>query len=248
VPADDNAELSVYVDGPSGIGLYGPDSGDDFQVNFNAVTGGFRAIGQTSSNTLDETDLDAYLLADPMRIHASKPTISLAAGSPSGSFTPGRQEVFRFNVSADAAGDITFDEILFNLRTSDDGGTNWNTCGNLDVTKFDFYNVNDPADILDQDADWIRDDGLSECANASTMLGNVRLVLPSAETVSAGSTKTYALVIDTTGVSSTDDDSIRVDILQLPPYNPFIWSDGYMQDISAYLLKNLPVTGNTLVF
>ncbi|MFH1712546.1 MAG: hypothetical protein ABH846_04930 [Patescibacteria group bacterium] len=251
VPADDNAELSVYVDGPSGIGLYGPDSGDDFQVNFNAVTGGFRAIGQTSGNVLDETDLNAYRNANHMRIHASKPTISLAAGSPSGAFIPGVQEVFRFNVSADASRTISFDEILFNLSTSDNARTGWNTCSQLgDAAKFDFYNltVGGPADLLDSDADWVMNDGLMECANGSTMLGNARLNLSTPENVPAGVTYTYALYMDTTGASSADDDAIRVDIPQLPPFNPFIWTDGYMQDISAYLLKNLPVSGGTLVF
>ncbi len=75
--------------------------------------------------------------------------------------------------------------------------------------------------------------------------------------VSAGETETLSLYIDTTGASSANDDSLRVDIDSEANVNAGVnagtdaieWDDdGEAADIDGDLVKNLPVTGGTIVY
>ena len=72
------------------------------------------------------------------------------------------------------------------------------------------------------------------------------------ETIPAGTTRTLALTVDTTGASSSQDDSIRVDLPAEPPTPlPLINSIDWYDDTTladGTNVKNLTVNGGTLVY
>src|SRR4029078_7790232 len=74
------------------------------------------------------TDFGANIGANEMTLRKTKPTITVASGSPSGTRTPGNIEALRINVSADSRGFVTLDGILFNVNTSVAGAGTWADC------------------------------------------------------------------------------------------------------------------------
>lgn len=188
----------------------------------------FRAT--SSSTTLDDTDLDtadglndgvisANASINSFVVRETVPTFSISSSSPAGSASP-NGEALRFNVSAANGEDVILDQITFKIVSNDAGGQNWDDCdtnaaASLDDSEFSFYNLANPGTALDTaDTNWIKFTAAGALCDDSTAtnvpVGFVTLRLPVAETITAGTTKTYSLSIDATGAGS--DDSLRVDI------------------------------------
>jgi len=296
----------------------GLDFGLAGDTNFEAV-----GVGSNSSLTLgtdvtagtsftnDLGSQDADVVGNTMSVVKSKPTVTLAASSPSGAAVPGLNEVLRFTVAADAAGDVELARISFKVNSTDNNGstaTDWNqpgensadtactiltpgtacdtdTAGVLDVTNFHVYESSDLN--TEKLGSWVLYDSTGTDVTASEAVGFARLDFTTNQTIAAGSSKTYVLKVDTTGASSANDDTFRMDVvgdtaqfagaadsatngnLDTTPEtvttllgSRFAWGETSSNSVAAtrnatstastfltgYLVKNLDVTGGTLVY
>lgn len=267
VPTDSTRVLTVMIDTNS-VSNTTATSGTPIQLNFEATDGVtdvvFKAVGASSGDSLDESDLDYGIAANKMVVRKTKPTINLASGSPSGASIPGLGEVLRFNVAADSRGFVTLNQVTFKV-TSSATTTGWEQCdGGSDIgaaSKWEVYDMSDSSEKLDDDADWsfVESDG-SAC-EATDKLAFAVLSFDGgatpAEEIGAGETRTYIVRVDTTGASSSSDDSIRIDIPDqsevdalATPLDAIQWEDDNEDttDIDGTYIKNLPVTGGTLVY
>ena len=264
----------------------------------------FEAVGLSSGTTLDDDDVDAGgspavtgwtddgatdTLSPGTQTHEmrkTKPTISLASGSPSGNGIPGLGEVLKFNVSADSRGAITWSKISFRLSTTDNNGAgtgtgDWNECDGADgegdagnttsLTQADFklYDVSDTTTDLIADSDYTNTGPTNQTVELALVVGascstdekvnfvkfNLEADTGTAEEIGAGSTTTYAVWMDTTDASSANDDSVRLDILAESDASgaiidkAFEWDDSTVAtNIDGDLVKNLPLTGGTIVY
>jgi hypothetical protein len=232
----------------------------------------FEAIGESSGDTLDGTELSG---SDPsgnaMTLYKTKPTISLASGSPSGAGMPGLSEVFRFNIAADSRGYVTLNEVIFKMTSTDNTGTPtaWNKCDQngsatygIDESDLSIYDTSDMSTALDAVGDstewkfYDSSDG-SECTDGTDVVDYIRLILTTADEIAAGTTVTYGLYLDTTGASAANDDSLRLDLDTNTNTDAGVtgtvgtikWADdAYDTSLYASLVKTLPVTGGTILY
>lgn len=249
----------------------------------DAVTTHFEAVGVGSSNTLDDCDeitagtgvvcddgdLDADVVGNLIRVVKTKPTVTLAAGSPSGAGVPGLNEVLRFTVAADASGDMVLDTLTFKVTgtcNSGDGDctdtTDWM---NLDtstgspqpivgVAGWSIYDAADLTTQKDTDGGWTLYATDGTTLTGDEVIGWARQVFATPINIAAGTSKTFVLKVDTTGASSASDDTVRFDIQEETATiagNEFQWdeqSSNAVVDIAGTLVKNLPVTGGTIVY
>ncbi len=269
VPTDETRELTVIIDTNS-VSATTASSGDQIQLNFDAEDSGptaeFEAVGADSGNTLDESDIDDYELGNTMEIRKTRPTVSLASGSPSGAGIPGLGEVFRFNVSADSRGYVTIDEFTFAMTATDNGGSNWNVCDDdgsvpgIGDDELSLYDLDDPSDELEgADTNWVfLASDLSVCTQDTDDIAYIILDLDTPIEIAAGDTSTFSLEMDTTGASSSNDDSIRIDLPKdstvatnggTDPDGTIIWDDDTEgTDIDGTYVDSLPVNGGTIVY
>ncbi|OGL98371.1 hypothetical protein A2304_01595 [Candidatus Uhrbacteria bacterium RIFOXYB2_FULL_57_15] len=271
--------VTVSVDTAS-VSSTGAASGAQIQLNLDAETSGaseFEAVGQSSGETYTEADIDTYVLANDMVIRKTKPTISLASGSPSGAGIAGNSEVFRFNVAADSRGYVTLDKVSFQVSTSD-ADNDFNLCDDAagdtnleDATKWELYDLDDSSTKLDDAGDWtFLDSGVSDASEdcdagavlAWAVLDFTGSATTGSEEIGAGETKTYVLKVDTTGASASDDDSIRIDIpdeATVDASDAFTGSDADEMSIQwdddaegtnadGTYIKNLAVTGGSIQY
>jgi len=184
-------------------------------------------------------------------VHKTKPTISLASGSPIGVAIPGYGEVLRFNVAADSRGFVGLEEVVFQVTSSDNAESGWNTCANLNNGyAWRLVDVTDPSFGLERDLAYYTTLGEPCYDHPTDPLGFVVMSLE--EVVGAGETKTYSLRADTTGASSIANDAFRVDITRGADNalgRDILWTDdNYANGIDGMFIRNLPVIGGTLVF
>lgn len=257
VAADSSATLTVTID--TGSVTTTDMSGDTIVMSFDDVE--FEAIGEASGETIDAADV-ADVTANEMTLRKSKPTLSLASGSPSGAGVAGDSEVFRFNVAADSRGSVTLNTVLFKVVTSDvDGGVDsFTDCDILgDEAMFAFYDADDSSEKLDDAGDWSFADasGAGCASDESVVWAQLDLAQGGdngAEEIGAGETKTYVLKVDTLGASASDDDAIRIEIPEQDDAAGILdeeainWSDDEDASIDGDLIKTLPVTGGTIQY
>ncbi len=236
-------------------------SGSTFDLTLDADATGFEAIGAASGETV--TDAGTDVAANEMVLRKTKPTFSLASGSPSGAGVAGNSEVLRFNVAADSRGFVTLEQVLFDVNTSNDGlADDWLDCDVTDLgvaTKWELYDADDSSEKLDDAGDWtfLKSDGTACGVDDDLAWAELDFEGPggatSDEEIGAGETKTYVLKVDTTGASSSNDDSIRIDIPDESTADDVAldairWDDDdTVEGVNATgtYVKNLPVTGGT---
>jgi hypothetical protein len=251
VPKDGYATLTVKLDLNTIAG--GADSGDTPQMTFDHVNG-FEAVGADSGTTLTSVG-SADITGNEMVVRKTKPTISLHPSSPSGSLVPGVTEVLRLNITADAAGDVYFDKgagdswaagdgrLAFKVNSSGVGATA-RTCNLWDAS------------------DDVKIDEVSVALNGSAEI-DFNFAKPTASigrdlVVPAGQTKTVYVKCDLQEFTTTGD-TIRLDLVRdttspgesddgtLNDTDNVRWHDGSAEDINGFLVKNLDITGGTLV-
>lgn len=273
VPKDDTAVVTVKVntgDVTAANGASGGSVGIDFDVNTTSDLL-FRAVGVGSGTTLDDDDASADVTANNHEVRKTKPTISLASGSPSGAAIAGLIEVLRFNVTADSRGDVTVNELTFEVSSTDNASSTWNTCAAADLQDADIYlyDSTDMATDLASDADVLMTDSDgTACTTGGSVVKYINIDFTTPEVVSAGATVTYVLkinVLNTTSPSAVQDDSLRVDLpdevaidaATTTDYDVIAWSDSNTSgtdddddggSIDGEFIKNLPVIGGSLLF
>lgn len=262
VPTTSTRVLTVTID-TNDVSSTGAASGSGFQLNFDSVQGNFEAIGQSSGETFTEADLASYVVANDMVVRKTKPTFSLASGSPSGAGVAGNSEVFRFNVAADSRGYVTLELVLFQVNTSNDAtADDWLDCDAADLgvaTKWEVYDLDDSSTKIDDAADWtfLESDGSACELNDDLAWAELDFegsATNPTEEIGAGETKTYVVKVDTTGASAANDDSIRLDIPDdatavAVALEALRWNDDEEgTNATGEFVKNLPVTGGTIQY
>lgn len=184
-------------------------------------------------------------------IRKTKPTFYLASGSPLGSTIPSYGEVLRFNVAADARGFVGLEEVVFQVTSSDNAESGWNSCESFGTDlNWHLVDITDPSLNLEQGFAFYSALGEPCYDHPNDPLGFV--VMSLSEEISAGETKTYSLRADTYGASSVFNDLLRTDITRGADNalgRDILWSDdNYADGIDGELIRNLPVVGGTLVF
>jgi hypothetical protein len=277
VGKDASAYLSVLVDTNTvdSANL----SGATFALSLTTGTDSyFNAVGSGSGTTLDGGDV-GNATGNTMTIYKTKPTVSLSSGSPSGSGIPGLAKVLEFNVAADSRGYVTLAGVTFKLTATDNGTTEWFDCVDDTGTdsawdtasKWHIYKSTDLGTAIDDDADWMFRDTTGTACTGDNQIMYAQVDLAEASsatgalTIEAGTTQTLLLYTDTTGASSSNDDSLRVDLPDegtMPgtvSYDStadtwddaaFNWTDdSYTSDeVYGTLVKTLPLTGGTVVY
>lgn len=243
-------DLRVLVD-LNAVEVSGVPSGTRFQVNLV----GYRAVSAESGAETNELSHPVMGVANPFVVRKTKPTITLASGSPSGASVPGFGEVLRFNVAADARGFVGVSSLTFHVSSSDNVGSGWNSCSSLGRT--DAWSLrkffNDSSSELAGGMEFYSTSGEPCDTGPSATLGYVVLHLDAVE-VSAGDTVTFALRGDTIGASSSADDFIRIDIPsqdQVDAYglSPIRWDDDvWASRVDGWFIRDLPVNDRWLFF
>ena len=278
VPANGSSYLTVKVN-TGDVTNDNAVSGDLVNLDFDSTAAGdFDAVGLSSGASLTGSNI-GNATANDHKVRKTKPTLSLASGSPSGASIPGKNEVLRFNVSADSRGYVTLQEVTFKMTASDNAASNWNQCDQAadgagrDQADFTFYNVSDLSDdlVATPNTEWEFVDSSvgATCTEDTDDMMYVILDLATQEEIGAGSTKTYALYLDTStaagtggaSASSANDDTIRFEIVAESEVGTWaggtgtdgaiLWADDAMtteSEIDGLNVKNLPIVGGTLIF
>jgi len=263
----DVAAVTLTVDLDS-VGSSGATSGDTLRYTLNALdSGSFSAVGVTSGDSIDETDVAANVSGRQMVLRRSEPELSLAAGM-SETGVPGLGEVFRLNATAASPDDVAVTQLVFRVSATDNAGTGWNACGDgagtsrfADASRWFLFDTADLSTSISDAGDWsfLKADG-RPCLTALTPVAYAVLNLGADATTGevelpAGATTTLMIQADTTGASAADDDAIRLDLLSETEamairQRAVLWDDlgGGAADISGYLLQVLPLTGATVTF
>jgi len=261
VTEEDEAHVSVYVDVPSTdrnsegsatsnekirMGFFVDATNDD----------NFKAAGVGSGVTNDDDDVSA--VGDDASgtdgintfvIRETQPTVTLSDDSPSGTGkVPSDQEVFRFNVAASSGEDVVLEELVWKFSATDNGSGDWNQCasGELETSDMDIYNLSKEgtSTALDSDSDWtLLDTSANSCSSED--VGFIALALSTAETIPAGETYTYAVYLDSTGASSTNDDSMQLELSGDPLVTTYIGSSTLNETLSDTTDTTLTVTDSS---
>lgn len=263
VPADSNTTVSVTVNTNS-VSASTATAGDQIQLNF--IDDNFDADGVGSSNSLDEADVADVSDVETMTLHKTKPTVSLASGSPSGAGSPGLSEVFRFDIAADSRGYVTLNQVAFKVTATDSVGDGdavdgWADCDAADLgvdSKWELYDYDDSGTKLDVGGwSFIGINGAACGADDDLTYAVLDFTAADegAQEIGAGETVTYVVRADTTG-ADTDTDSFRLDIADQDetaalgtPLDTLVWEDDSdTTDYDGDLVRSLPVTGGTIQF
>lgn len=214
VPAGEDAFLEVYANVNTKAAVGEIISGKSLRLGLqnwgNDITT-FEAIGQSSSTNLNFdtvagvknavpglTDLVSNSASvNPFVVRNSVPTFALINSSTS--LTNSENTLFKFSVTADSAGSVSFGRLVFNVDMSDDAGAD------LDLNNFKF--TRGTGGHITGANIW---SGLGVNLIGAGAIGNVGddviVSFDQEETVDAGSTVQYSL--KATGVNTFSRDSV----------------------------------------
>lgn len=191
IPKDGSRVLTVKANLNS-VGSTGVAGGTDIKVALSNASGTMEIRGTSAgSSTLLKPEtvgsLNSAITAitpNSKLVFKTKPTISLAS-LPSSTLVGGDQTVLRFTVSADAAGDVSFAKVTFK---------------SVATTALTLPSLGTNRVLRRTGGDYLT-------ATVATVSGNAgawSIVLASEETVAAGTTKTYEIVMGTAVTAGTD--------------------------------------------
>ncbi len=228
--------------------------------------GSFMARGNTSGKVITEANMNGDIPSPAgLEIRKTRPTITLSSSTPSGAAIPGRSEVLRFNVAADPAGDLSMSQMTFKIDTFSHIEHPWASCGSStvsglgDTSKWELKDLTTGEVLSNNNSSWIimNADG-NQCGPADREQAVVGYALVNLVhgNISAGTSHTFSLIVDSTGADSAQDDAIKVEIVSEPAhqFSPLLhtiqWREGVngLDLINGNFIKNLPITGGTLVF
>ncbi len=243
----DPANMYVYIDVPATDRVSGnATSNERIEIGLSAGTGDFVAYGADSGAKLSESDISALSSGEQFVVRETAPTFSLSSDSPtSGS---GITEVLRFNVAANSNQDVVLDQLVFEINSTDNGGTDWNTCSaaasnEFTSSSFILYDYDDLTTALAASKVMMESDGDGcDTSSSDNPVKYIRFDLATPEVVAAGSTKTYSLYVDTTYASTAADDLIYARLVADPITSTYV-STGYaVSDTSGVAVTDTSVT------
>lgn len=244
----------------------GTSSGNKMRMVLTPSGSSFSALGLTSGISIDETDVAGSISSREMTVRQSKPTITYDPVSTSG--VPGVTDVFSFDVSAASGGAVGVTQLVFRVHTTDNDGTGWNACGDgasalrlADPYRWTLVAEDDTSIDITGMLDWafLKDDG-KPCRYDNESVAYVILnLMGDAGTppidVDAGTSEGYVLSVDTTGASATNDDSIKLELLDerdafAVKKRALLWNDtdAGVERIDGTLIEVLPLEGDTVTF
>ncbi|MFH0943336.1 MAG: hypothetical protein V1810_04135 [Candidatus Beckwithbacteria bacterium] len=203
------------------------------------------AKGGSSGTTLTTTGIysgtsatNTALTGNPMYLYSTKPTVSLASGSPSGAGSPSTAEtVFKFDVANGNTGfDLNINAIRFTLSSNSTASAQ-----TLDDAAWSLYKSTDLTTAIGSATPFV---------STSTVAYGYLTVYPTAGyTVGSNSATTYVLKGYTAGmnISGTASETLTVSIAS----NDFYWDDSASITGSVNAnqkVLNLPVTGGSLTY
>jgi len=222
----------------------------------------FDATGTISGHRFTETDTGVSMRSTTsLTYRYTEPVVTLSAVSPSGIKVPGSQETLRFIIAAHTAENVEINSLAFKINATDNASSGWNECTNgavnaLVAADFSIYNLTTaPATALDIDSDWLlADQNRAACSVIPADIGYAIVRLSTPIVIPAGATQTFSVNVDSSGASSSQDDSLRLDIPATALdsndilINGLLWDDGSGLSISGFLVDALPINGGTLAF
>jgi hypothetical protein len=219
VPLNDSADVDVYVDVPTTTS--GAKSGAAVSVTLDADEG-FKAIdgAGTQDTTLASSDVSSNSSSGYGTKYAKKsvPVLArLSTGYTANTVSTGTG-LYRFTVTADAAGSIEWREISFTVTTSGDAGTRF--------TSFELYDVTGTATQIGSTVTALAASTLQFCPGSSCTIGE-------AEQIGAGSSKTYEIRStvsdwdsgDSVAISFAEDTSAIANTTAVLVSGNMTWSD-----------------------
>lgn len=231
VPVGATAELDIYVD----VGNVVPGE----TIQFAWTDAGARAVGLDTSAVYGHRRMTNSVTLESFETHVTKPTVTLSVLSPSGGNVPGYSEVLRFNVAASSGGDVGVEELVFQLSSTDNSGSGWNTCEL--IGDIDLYNLTIDGTSVALDGEWELYGADGFPCSAGEVVSYV--VFTGADLVPASMSYTFAVHADTMGASAATDDAIRLDIVDM------LWTDAHYIDVfDGEFVNNLPLIGGTIFY
>ncbi|KKU13545.1 MAG: hypothetical protein UX17_C0014G0006 [Parcubacteria group bacterium GW2011_GWC2_45_7] len=229
-------------------GYSGPESIVDYPVGMVA----FRATVDYD-NVIRESNEDNNILKlawsppAPVAPVASRLSFTLAPTSPSGAGV-GVNEVLRFNVTNESPVDAALIDMHFDGAGTDNAGSRWPETGPL-MRSWRLYDQTDLSTALGDLLTVprvLRWDG----ANWNTTDAEIEFSGPGFLLISAGTTRTLILKVDTIGASAVRDDLVRFDLMRVTWVNAGTTGplSGAGSPFEPGVVGTPLVTGNTLSY
>ena len=263
--ASNRAIVDVAVDTAPITATSSARSGMNFGLDLDFTTANsFKAVAQTSGRTVAESSMGASIHADTLVLRKTRPYLSLSSASPSGTSVPGRSEVLRFNVSTAPGGPVIFQQFMFRTTATDNGATGWNACSNFggDPNRWQIRDFSTGTDLSNA-SNWriLSADGTA-CNASNPGRATYAIVTFSKATggllaipTSSSGAKALSVWFDSTGASSSQDDSIRLEIVDELTANAtnndsIRWTDADtgVSNIDGQYITSPSIVGGTLVY
>jgi len=240
------ANTTKVVDGYLQLGSVGTPGNATTSLDTAITLNGFKS---RNSNGVEAVTNGVALAGNAQYVYKTKPTIALAA-LPSTTLNTGTQTIGKYSVSADTAGSLEWNQIVFTVtKTAAPGLASWA-----------LYDEANPGTAI---AAAVTPTGTFTAAGGAG--GTVKFVLTNPQAVSG--TKTYVLKANVTGTiiagesvgfsiaptasapTVADENSVQL------PLSSFVWSDLSQTPhsltsadwLTDYLVKNLPTDSQTLL-
>lgn len=107
-------------------------SGQQYSIDW--INFGASAIGVDSGREIGARAMTSRARGGLMTWHETEPALTRHSTSPLGSISGEGGTLIKWNVSADAHGEVTYNDQLFEISSDDTSGTGWNTCNELGQT------------------------------------------------------------------------------------------------------------------
>lgn len=256
IPATSSVDIQLNADLVN-FATAGIASGESIQFNFDGVAAsGFSAVGLSTGRAYTEANINATAMGYPITLRYTAPTFSLSSVSPSGFVAASFDEVFRYNIAAHANGDVDVVGTTFKVTTTDNAGTDWNSCANLgDSSKWTLSDLT--TGVSGGTFQFYDSTGVS-CSVSTNDLAYVTVRIdPAMDTISAGAAATYALSADASLADAALDDSLQITIPEqsslrggaVSRLKAIEWTDLFAAGtINGTSVDYLPVTGGVLTF
>lgn len=216
VPKDSSATVTVKANLNTATG--GATSGAlNAGLTVNAE-GTFRAVGQSSSTVISDAGND--VTGATFHVRKTKPTFTYISGVVGGQSA--NQEVLRFSITADAGEDVIVDDLDFTpygTYTSADTASKLYEVGNSTA----IATTGAGTDYRFQAADFVNLTGI---------------------TVTKGTTKTFYVTTDTTGISTDETFSLGIGAAAAD----INWQDGVDTTIDGTYVQTLPISGASMKY
>ncbi|MFA5945711.1 MAG: hypothetical protein WC802_02270 [Patescibacteria group bacterium] len=263
--ASNKAVIDVAVDTAPITATGSARSGMIFGLDLDFTTAnGFKAVAQTSGHTVTESSMGASIHADTLTLRKTRPYLSLSSASPSGASVPGRSEVLRFNIWTAPGGPVALQQIMFRLMSTSNEARGWNACSNFggDANRWQIRDFSTGTALGDA-SNWriLSADGTA-CNASNPGIATYAIVTFNQATggllaipTSSSGAKALSVWFDSTGASSSQDDTIRLEIVDELTANAtnndsIRWTDADtgVTNIDGQYITSPSIVGGTLVY